>query len=254
MHQLPHGGDRAAAPGRYIFGVTGRVLSAVAIDRRGGWPLRAGVQAQDFAGEHDLRQMQRLTQQAWTLAGPKAAHHIGGLAWSHSHIAGREPQMRRRLWQDRGRVVAWGGCSCRVSWNGRCIQTGPNCSGRYWTGSNGSPKVTGGRHRCWPRTARLTEILTGRGYLEGPAAPFFAFLLRDLASVGEPPVPAGYRLRTVTADDLDRRVEVHRGAWAPSRLSAGSYRAVRQTWPYRQSLDCVVEAPRVVRRLGARSL
>lgn len=57
-----------------------------------------------------------------------------------------------------------------------------------------------------------------------------------------PPLPDGFRLRTVEPDDLPARVDVHRDIWAPSRVTEESYANVMQTWPYRASLDCVVEA------------
>jgi ribosomal protein S18 acetylase RimI-like enzyme len=70
------------------------------------------------------------------------------------------------------------------------------------------------------------------------------YLARDLA---EPPhlpaLPAGFRYRTVTEEDIAERVSIHREVWAPSRVTESSYANVRAQWPYRESLDCVVEAP-----------
>jgi len=36
---------------------------------------------------------------------------------------------------------------------------------------------------------------------------------------------------------------VHRDAWEPSRVTEASYARVQEAWPYRKTLDCVVEAP-----------
>ena len=74
------------------------------------------------------------------------------------------------------------------------------------------------------------------------------FLARDLTEPPEPPpLPDGFRYRTVSADDLAERVSIHREVWTrpgrPSRFTESSYAQVRAEWPYRESLDCVVEAP-----------
>jgi ribosomal protein S18 acetylase RimI-like enzyme len=60
----------------------------------------------------------------------------------------------------------------------------------------------------------------------------------------EPPVepPAGFRLRTVEAEDFSARVELHRTVWAPSSVTEESYRDVQAAWPYRPDLDCIAEA------------
>src|SRR5262249_43443921 len=70
------------------------------------------------------------------------------------------------------------------------------------------------------------------------------FLARDLPEAPEPPVlPEGFHYRTVEPGDLVERVAIHRDVWAPSRVTETSYAGVQASWPYRPSLDCVVEAP-----------
>ena len=70
------------------------------------------------------------------------------------------------------------------------------------------------------------------------------FLARDLPEAPEPPpLPDGFRCRTVEPDDLAERVAIHRDVWAPSRVTETSFATVQASWPYRASLDCVVEAP-----------
>jgi ribosomal protein S18 acetylase RimI-like enzyme len=74
--------------------------------------------------------------------------------------------------------------------------------------------------------------------------PLTHFLARDLTEAPEPPpLPPGFRCRTVEDADLAERVAIHRDVWAPSRVTERSYATVRASWPYRASLDCVVEAP-----------
>jgi GNAT superfamily N-acetyltransferase len=70
------------------------------------------------------------------------------------------------------------------------------------------------------------------------------YLVRELTDPPElPPLPAGFRYGTVGDGDIAERVSIHREVWAPSRVTEGSYAQVRGQWPYRESLDCVVEAP-----------
>ncbi len=70
------------------------------------------------------------------------------------------------------------------------------------------------------------------------------YLVRDIPELPEPPpLPEGFRYRTVADDDVPERVSVHREVWAPSRVTESSYAQVRSQWPYRESLDCVVKAP-----------
>jgi ribosomal protein S18 acetylase RimI-like enzyme len=62
--------------------------------------------------------------------------------------------------------------------------------------------------------------------------------------LARPVVPDGYELRTVRGDeDVEARVEVHRAAFAPSRVVPESYRRVMSAWPYRPELDQVAVAP-----------
>ena len=70
------------------------------------------------------------------------------------------------------------------------------------------------------------------------------FLVRDVLTPPELlPLPDGFRYRTVESVDVAERVAIHRDVWAPSRVTESSYANVRAEWPYRESLDCVIETP-----------
>ena len=57
----------------------------------------------------------------------------------------------------------------------------------------------------------------------------------------DPVLPEGLRLSGVEDEALvDARVEAHRAAFAPSRLTLEGFQRVRRTWPYRPELDRVV--------------
>jgi ribosomal protein S18 acetylase RimI-like enzyme len=88
----------------------------------------------------------------------------------------------------------------------------------------------------------LRETLARHGF-EHPGEAMH-YNVRDLLEPPEPPpLPAGFRYRTVEPGDLAERVAIHRDVWAPSRVTEESYANVTAAWPYRGSLDCVVEAP-----------
>jgi len=191
----------------------------------------------------DLRRMQRLVQDAWRAVGPKNERHVGDVAWADAHIPGRQDTFRRQLWEEDGRLVAYG-------WLFR-PQT------LDWQASPDRPELVDAVHEWFEaeaeadplETSALAEdeaaiaVLGARGYAEVTDGPWFALAIRDLEQVEEPELPPGYTLRTVAGEsDLERRVEIHRAAWEPSRFTLESYRDVRATWPYREDLDCVVEA------------
>ena len=89
--------------------------------------------------------------------------------------------------------------------------------------------------------AELRAALERHGFVEPGQE--MRYLIRDLGTAPEPaPLPPGFRCgrsRTRTS----RSGWPSTNVWAPSALTEPSYVAMRATWPYRPSLDCVVEAP-----------
>lgn len=186
--------------------------------------------------------MQQLTLEQRRLLGPRAQWHPGDIAWGLRQHEGREAEWKIRLWVADGAVVAWS-----------------------WLKQDGRDRL---EHDVHPAHLHLLDEI-----LDEPAARIaFAFdddadrraalarhgftqpvdamhfLVRDLAEPPEPPpLPAGFRYRTVGAADVKERVSIHREVWsrpgAPSRVTESSYTNVRAEWPFRETLDCAVEAP-----------
>lgn len=180
--------------------------------------------------------MQKLAQDCRGLIGPQARWHVGDIAWNFRQHAGREGEWRVRLWEEDGDVVGW-------SW----LQAQEGALD----------------HDVHPHHRRLLDEI-----LEDPAARSASVVRGDnetlealgrhgytergdemrmnelsLARTFEPPaLPEGFRYRTVDPEDLGERVAVHQDVWAPSRVTEESYANVMAQWPYRASLDCVVEA------------
>jgi len=180
--------------------------------------------------------MQELVAELWRLEGPNVENHIGDLAWQH-----RLDEWRARVWEEAGEPVAFGRFRAPATLQYEihpAHRPGPlHDEVLDWFEAEAEADEL--------RTSSLSTdddrlaVLRRRGYDDDRAGTPFAYHARDLAELPEP-APEGVLLRTVGPDDLERRVEVHRAAFAPSRLTVESY--AQATWPYRADLDCVAEA------------
>jgi ribosomal protein S18 acetylase RimI-like enzyme len=196
-----------------------------------------------YASAEDVRTMQALVQEAWRLQGPTNLSHVGDVAWGTYQHVGREREWVRRLWFDNGELVAYGWLrlpGASLEW-----QVHPERPELFEVVLDWFESEAGGE----PTTSVLAddvhalETLRRRGYHELVDEPWFAHLLRDLVEIDEPSAPRGFALRTVGAADVASRVEAHRSAFAPSRVTVESYRNVIAAWPYRPELDCIAVAP-----------
>jgi ribosomal protein S18 acetylase RimI-like enzyme len=181
--------------------------------------------------------MQALALVQRRLLGVRAPWHIGDLAWGFRQHANREWEWRIRLWEDDGRVVAW-------SWlrgEGK-LDRDVHPGYRHLLDellADPDAKVAD----AFADDDEQREVLARHGFVEPTGRPLRMFT-RELAEPPEPlPLPPGFSHRTVGDDDLAERVAVHRDVWAPSRLTEESFVSVRAAWPYRGTLDTVVEAP-----------
>jgi len=196
-----------------------------------------------YASPDDLRTMQALVQEAWRLVGPRNARHVGDVAWGAYQHVGREPEWERRLWFDDGELVAYGWLDrleARLHW-----QVHPERPKLFdvvldWFESEADRELT---TSALAEDARALETLRRRGYGEVEGGPWLAHLIRDLVEIEERAAPAGFTLRTVGPADVASRVDAHRSAFAPSRVTVESYRNVMTAWPYHPELDCVAVAP-----------
>ncbi|HTZ06369.1 MAG TPA: GNAT family N-acetyltransferase [Gaiellaceae bacterium] len=195
------------------------------------------IASRPWRGHDDLRPMQELAIGQRRRLGPRAGWHVGDIAWGFRRHEGREAEWTIRIWEEDGEVVAW-------SW-----LKGPTGMLDHDVRSDRLELLDEILDEPNARTACAFEddeevraALARHGFVT-PADPMH-FYVRDLPGAPDPrPVPDGFRCRTVEPADVPARVAVHRDVWAPSRLTESSFASVRATWPYRASLDCVVEAP-----------
>jgi ribosomal protein S18 acetylase RimI-like enzyme len=177
--------------------------------------------------------------------GVRAPWHVGDVTWGLRAHEGREDEWKIRIWQEGDRTVAW-------SW---------------LKGDRGLLELDVRRDRldlldeilaepdaraavAFADDAEMREALLRNGFTEdgevGPSrhGSLMHFLARELPEAPElAPLPEGFHFGTMEDADFAERVAIHRDVWAPSRVTEASFASVQASWPYRASLDCVVEAP-----------
>jgi ribosomal protein S18 acetylase RimI-like enzyme len=178
--------------------------------------------------------------------GVRAQWHVGDVTWGLRQHEGREDEWTFRIWQDGDRTVAWswlkGGDRGLLEFDVR--------RGRLDLLDEILADPDARSASAFEDDEEIREALLRNGFGEDDDAGLtrqgsvMHFLARDLPEAPEPPLlPDGFRYRTVEPGDLAERVAIHRDVWAPSRVTESSFATVQASWPYRLSLDCVVEAP-----------
>ena len=169
--------------------------------------------------------------------GPRAPWHAGDVAWGLRQHAGREHEWRIRLWEEDGAVVAWSWLKTATGELELDVRSDrPELLDEILVEPDARTA------QAFADDEELLKALARHGF-EHPGEAMH-FNVRDLPDAPPPPVlPDGFRYRTVERADLGERVAIHRDVWAPSRVTEESYTNVIATWPYRSSLDCVIEAP-----------
>ena len=206
--------------------------------------------------------MQRLAQEVWRrqprFVNPETT--VGELAWiwgSGHRAAG--PQWKYRLWTDGGDTAAWGWVFAPITTTLSATTTRSEPTTLVWQVHPDRPQlldsvldwfeaetaaVVTRQTSSQQANEDAVERLRHHGYEHDSDAPWGLLNTRDLGEIEEPALPAGYRLLTMREiGDVPRRVAVHRAAWEPSRITETNYTDVMNTWPYRDDLDFVVEAP-----------
>ena len=196
------------------------------------------VVARDYTGIKDLRRMQQLVQNAWALRGPAWAQHVGDLAWGRFQHVGRESSWRTRLWEEDGQVAAYGWLFEGGVLDFCAHPERPELldSVLEWADATETDALDANQDAVAPLERKGFERAADD-------EPFFRYLARDLDDLPPPIFSNGFELRTVGEADVESRVEAHRSAFEPSRVTVESYRNVMRTWPYRADLDCIAVAP-----------
>jgi ribosomal protein S18 acetylase RimI-like enzyme len=181
--------------------------------------------------------MHELALEQRRLLGLRAPWHVGDVTWGLFQHEGREPEWTFRLWRDGDGAVAW---SWLKSDRGVLEHDVHPAHLHLLDKILAEPAA---RSACAFDDDTETRAVLARHGFDRPERAMH-FCVRELPDrPASSPLAGGFRLRTVEPDDLAERVAVHRDVWAPSRVTESSYANVMAGWPYRSSLDCVVEAP-----------
>jgi len=204
-----------------------------------------------YAGEEDYALMRELLAEIESLDGPLVYCHVGNLDWWRFTDEDSQSMTERiRLWFDHYGILVgftWPSehqVDMVVHPRFRDIEPAmldwAEHLGRLAAAVDPQPHVS-----VWSyaHDTYRNDLLAARGYTRTDH--FLSLGVRDLdQSVPEPVVPPGYLLRHVHGeDDVHARVEAHRDAFAPSRMTVARYRAVIHGPGYRPDLDLVAEAP-----------
>jgi ribosomal protein S18 acetylase RimI-like enzyme len=192
-----------------------------------------------YEGDRDLRLMQDLASECWRLRGPLVTAHVGDLAWWMYQHPNKLEEVRIELWLEDGTCVAW-------AWLSR------KDGGLYFQVHPERPELVAAvvawadARSVWALSSDTQAIqeVEAAGYERSDSRAYEHHVRALDGPIELPPLPAGFSLGRVRGEaDLERRVEVHRSAFEPSRVQVESYRRVTRAWPYRPELDHVVEAP-----------
>jgi ribosomal protein S18 acetylase RimI-like enzyme len=168
--------------------------------------------------------------------GVRAQWHVGDVTWGLRQHEGREHEWTIRVWKDGDHTAAWSWLKSAKGWLEFDVRRDRlDLLDEILDEPRAEIAV------CYEDDAEVRPALEARGF----RTPNWTIHLnmRDLVEPPkEVPMPEGFRCRTVEPDDVAERVAAHREVWAPSRVTESSYANVMASWPYRASLDCVVEA------------
>ena len=216
-----------------------------------------------FAGPVDLRAMEACLAASWNVARPFVNTTPGDLEW---WIGSGPPDedWRRRIcvWTEADEAVAYGWFNPPgdLDWHQRAglrpsVRATLVDETLAWATTTARELAAAGdveppaSLQTWAMDADagLGALLAARGWTPAaePAYTHWYQRLDGPSPVDPGPVlPPGYRLRHVRLpDDLEARVEVHRAAFAPSRMTVEKHRIVADMRLYEPEHDLVIEAP-----------
>ncbi len=208
-------------------------------------------------GADDLRVIETLVSDAWNgPARPRVSVTVGDLEWWIANLGpGSDLAARARLWLLGGEPVGWGWLNPRAELHwfvagglAADAEAGVRDAILAWHAAtapgmetpDGLPRVLGASAPDgWSEAAHLVA----RGWT--PTDDLFTEYHQPLDLDLDPPrVPDGYTLRTLRGpEDIPARVEVHRAAFAPSRMTVEKYEVLTRQPHYAFDRDIVVEAP-----------
>jgi ribosomal protein S18 acetylase RimI-like enzyme len=202
-----------------------------------------------YGGDEDLKRLKSLVASIWEEEGPLSPFTICDFDWRLFQHPGIDPTRRIRIWEtEHGDPVGFvwytppGDVDVVLAPAHREMSV--FLPMLEWSlerhrseGADGDPLG------IWVMESdvSLPFLLRRLGFAHGDRQ-YFHLLWEPDHTMPAPVLPDGYRFGQVGPEDLDRRVEVHRAAFDPSRLTRESYRDLMRSHGYRSELDVVIEA------------
>jgi ribosomal protein S18 acetylase RimI-like enzyme len=193
------------------------------------------------SSDADLRAMQSLCQAIWWA---RSSWHIGDIPWGRRQHIGRDPEWPTAVWERDGEVLAWAWVRLPDHLDLAVHPEHPELGAEIMDWFREVSLADDLVAHAMDTEPHLIAAFRAAGFYEVDDPHFMYSYTHSLAALDEPVVPDGFVVRPMRGDDdVSRRVDVHRSAFHPSRVTVDSYANVRRSWPYQQDLDWVVETP-----------
>jgi RimJ/RimL family protein N-acetyltransferase len=195
--------------------------------------------------------MQQLVSRSWALEKPHVNMHVGDLEWWTALEREEEPAVVS-LWFAEGELVGWAWLSPPPEFELELDIDADHRAGPLFEHILDWLEVAASQRPVKPDECVVFQfdpdenrkrLLESRGYRLGDHG--YIHFSRSLTEpMTAPAIPDGFALRHVQgSEDIERRIEVHRSAFAASRMTAEQYRNVMASGHYRSELDWVAVAP-----------
>ncbi|UQA58953.1 GNAT family N-acetyltransferase [Polyangium aurulentum] len=212
------------------------------------------ITSRSYEGPADLHALLGTITASWRFTRPLVNVTPGGVEWwfavARSGIDWRE---RIRLWELDGEVVAWAffeppnelGNHLRVDLpaDGRRAIVAEMLEWVAERALGQSEPPSSVFLHVLDADHALCDDLRALGLTPSEASAFSHFHTTLGAEPAAPVLPPGYRIRPVREDELAARVDLHRAAFTPSRMTVEKYRQLVTMPHYAFARDLVVEAP-----------
>lgn len=210
-----------------------------------------------FAGVADRDRIIRLLSETLASDPTGPSLHPGSIMWDMYLRADVDPGKRFRLWEDgdTGALLAMGwleksadeiAMQLATSVYGTELGAAIVAEGMAWARSEADrAHVPDLWARAYGADTWYIEQLLANGCTVDPNHAYYIHFQQSLTTPpSDAPLLAGFSVRAVSGlEEWQRRVDVHRAAFAPSRFTVEGYRNVRATPNYRGDLDLVAVAP-----------
>lgn len=195
----------------------------------------------EYSGIEDLKRMQDLVSSTFNI---KSHWHIGDLSWQRFQHENVEQQWQTCLFEENNKTVAWGWLEPNGVLN---LMIHPDNLEHtsavldHFSELNKNEKLT--VIMMESESGLISELLK-YGFKESQDKHFNLRMHRELEDLPDVILPEGFTGRHVDPSiDLKKRVDVHRKAWEPSKVTYESYGNVMRSSGYSPNLDWVIVGP-----------